>query len=104
MAILSVGTIRPGVSSALGLLPGSSGGKSSVGTSSLFGDTGGKALTTPSFNFGEGGLSRTDSEFLNESRRNLADLSYELAGCDRSQESSPLFPVTTERDQRLAVA
>ena len=71
MTILSVGTARPLASRALGLVPGS---KSSIGTSSLFGDTGGQAVTTPTFNLSEGGLTRTGSEFLNESRRNLADL------------------------------
>lgn len=71
MAILSVGTLRPFASRALGLVPGS---KSSIGTSSLFGDTGGKALTTPTFSLGEGGLSRTNTEFLDASRQSLADL------------------------------
>ena len=44
------------------------------------GGTGGKALTTPSFNFNEGGLTRSNTEFLNESRRTLADLRANRAG------------------------
>ena len=53
MAILSVGTLRPFASRALGLLPGS---KSSIESSNFFGGTGGKAFITPTFRLGEGGL------------------------------------------------
>lgn len=48
--------------------------KASIGDDTLFGDIGGKAFSTPTFNLSEGGLTRTDSEFLNETRRALADL------------------------------
>ena len=48
--------------------------KSSVITSNFLGGIGGKAFTTPTFRLGEGGLTRTNAEFLDESRRNLADL------------------------------
>ena len=48
--------------------------KSSIGGGSFFGNIGGPAVTTPGFSFGEGGLTRTDSEFLDESRRTLSDL------------------------------
>ena len=58
----------------LKILKDVTGGKSGIGTSSLFGGTGGKALTTPTFRLGGGGLTRTDTEFLDESRRSLADL------------------------------
>ena len=57
--------------------------KSSIGTSEfgpLFGGEGGIALTTPTFSFGEGGLTRTNTEFLDESRRTLSDLRANRAG------------------------
>ncbi len=46
----------------------------------LFGGEGGKALTTPTFSLGEGAFTRTDTEFLNESRRTLGDLRANRAG------------------------
>ena len=50
------------------------GTKASIESSPFFGGIGGKAITTPGFSFGEGGLSRTNTEFLDESRRTLSDL------------------------------
>ncbi len=41
--------------------------KISIGSGSgLFGDIGGKAFTTPTFELSEGGLTRSNTEFLNE--------------------------------------
>ncbi len=50
-------------------------GKSSITNAEpFFGGLDGKVIATPSFTFGEGTLSRTSGEFLNEQRRSLADL------------------------------
>ena len=57
--------------------------KSSIGTPEfgpLFGGTGGPAVSTPSLSFGEGALTRDNTEFLDESRRTLADLRANRAG------------------------
>lgn len=70
MAILALRSGTTGERFGLSL----SGTKSSIGTSSFFGGTDGKVLTTPTFKLGDGGLTRTNTEFLNESRRTLGDL------------------------------
>ncbi len=54
--------------------PGSIGKSSIQNAEPFFGGLDGKVIETPSFSFGEGALSRTDSEFLDASRQNLADL------------------------------
>ena len=58
---------KTGFGSALGgpAVKASIGG---LGGKSLFGDIGGPAVKTPDFTFGEGTLSRTGNEFLNQSR------------------------------------
>ncbi len=53
-----------------GSLGGVSSTKSSIGSGSI----GGTSINTPSFSFSDNTLSRTDSEFLDITRRNLADL------------------------------
>ncbi len=50
-------------------------GKSSITNAApFFGGLDGKVIETPSLSFGEGVLSRTDSEFLDASRQNLTNL------------------------------
>lgn len=52
-----------------GFLRGSLTGKSSIRSSNFFGGIGGKAVTTPTFELGEGGLSRTDPTQSNIGRQ-----------------------------------